>query len=392
MEIIIFKKNEISSELFNNFSFHETTDIDKLKNCEYGNFKDLDYTKGKIDLYKYNENTRRAAAKYFNEYEFVKLLCKKKVISRAYFKLYEIIYYESIIVEKDLDCFFICEAPGGFIECVCDIRRKKNLLTKFTSISSNSIKYDKYIEENNLLYGDITNPNIINSTIIKIKNKFPYGINLITADGGFDVKIFNNQEILTSRLILCEIYLALNTQKIGGMFIIKFFDMFTHNSVIYYLLLCSLYDYVKIIKPKTSRNCNSERYLVCYNFHGIKQKQLLGDLFTTIKQYNLNEINKKENYIILYPYFNFLQFEYLKKKLSSFNNLIVDKQIKTINESIQMVINKNIYFHDLIIRIFLDKNKYTKTEKVIKYKNILNSRIKLCTQFLKLYNININQI
>lgn len=377
MEIIIFKKNEISSELFNNFSFHETTDIDKLKNCEYGNFKDLDYTKGKIDLYKYNENTRRAAAKYFNEYEFVKLLCKKKVISRAYFKLYEIIYYESIIVEKDLDCFFICEAPGGFIECVCDIRRKKNLLTKFTSISSNSIKYDKYIEENNLLYGDITNPNIINSTIIKIKNKFPYGINLITADGGFDVKIFNNQEILTSRLILCEIYLALNTQRIGGMFIIKFFDMFTHNSIIYYMILSKYYTSVKIIKPKTSRNCNSERYLVCHSFLGTSDS-ILNDIMLILSKFVFN----KKVSTLVYPNIN------TNINLRSFNDTIVHEQVNTINESIKMVSSKDIYFQNLLLKIFVDK---ITINYIFDYKNILNSRIKKCISFLRDHNINSNQ-
>ena len=94
---------------------------------------------------KSEERCRRAAAKYLHEYELVKLLCKKQVISRAYFKLYEIIYFELIVTKNECDCFFICEAPGGFIECVTDIRRKKNLQTKYISIS----KYEPLIKYSN---------------------------------------------------------------------------------------------------------------------------------------------------------------------------------------------------------------------------------------------------
>ena len=72
--------------------------------------------------------------------------------------MYEILYNEPIILLNKLNCFFICEAPGGFIECVTDIRRKKNLQTKYISFSKQDplIKYDNYLEENNLYYCDIT--------------------------------------------------------------------------------------------------------------------------------------------------------------------------------------------------------------------------------------------
>ena len=75
------------------------------------------------------------------------------------------------------------------------------------------------IEQNNLFYGDITEPDVITQTINSVMSRFPNGLDLITADGGFDVKVFVAQEILSSKLLLCEIYLALQTQKINGMFI-----------------------------------------------------------------------------------------------------------------------------------------------------------------------------
>ena len=82
-----------------------------------------------------------------------------------------------------------------------------------------------------------------------------------------------------------------------------------------------------------------------------------------------------------------------EKKISTFNNLILYEQVKTINESIKMVYAKDNYFQNLILRIFMDKHKFDiKLNKIFYYKNILYSKIKKCTDFLKLYNINTSQM
>ena len=195
MEVIIFKKNEIIN--FENQVPYKTVtfnEYSELKLPFFGNFQDLDKSKGNIDsLNKESEKFRRAAAKYLHEYELVKNICKKQVISRAYFKLYEIIYFEPIILSSNLSCFFICEAPGGFIECVNDIRRKKNLRTEYFSVSKADqyIKYDRYLEESCLMYSDITCPENLENIINKVHQRFPNKLDLITADGGFDIKQFN---------------------------------------------------------------------------------------------------------------------------------------------------------------------------------------------------------
>ena len=382
MEIFILKRN-------NDISFkNEVPYIYKevLKNEEYGNFKELDSTKCKIDLLdKTSEINRDSACKYLHVYELVKVICKKQVISRAYFKLYEMIYHEPIIYRSNFSSLFICEAPGGFIECISDIRRKKNLQTKFLSVSKldTSIKFNPYIEENNLIDSDITEYFVLNELTKKVNSKFPDGLDFITADGGFEIKNYNCQENITSKLLLCEIYLAICTQKVGGMFVIKFFDMFTHNSVIYYLLLCSFYEYVKIIKPHTSRNSNSERYLICYNFKGT-DKDTIMTLKTII-------FNFKVGYTEVFP--NVKISDYIKNRIKSFNNLIVYEQIKTINESIKMAQSKDTYLQNMLLKIF-SKNKmnFDKLSLILLYKNILCSRIKLCSNFLRNYNINIHHI
>lgn len=390
MDIIIFKKEEIHPGIFKDlcpFKYIEYSSIDELKRSKYGNFKDLDITKCKIDsLSKELERNRRAAAKYLHEYELVKIICKKAVCSRAYFKLYEMIFFEKEITHSyTLDCFFICEAPGGFIECITDIRRKKNLKTEYLSISilDHELKYDRYLESNNLLYGDITNISVLDSTINSVLQRFPHKLKFVSADGGFDVKNFNSQEILSQKLILSEIYLALNTQAEGGMFIIKFFDMFTHNSIVFYFILCSMYSYVKIIKPRTSRCSNSERYLMCYDFKGV-QKDILFDIRTIL----LNFVSSSGIHTLIYPNL-YVDNDIFVKKIHYFNQLILSKQIKTINESIKMVQSKDIYFQNLLLKLFMDK---VPINYILVYKNILNSRIKNCISWLRLHSINTNHM
>jgi len=398
--LVIFNLDSGTSELFdfsNQLIYKHIyfDDFDLLKNIEYGNFKELDRTKCKIDLLdSTNEKYRKAATKYLHEYELIKLICKKRVISRAYFKLYELIFFEDIVNFHTLDCFFICEAPGGFIECITDIRRKKNLRTSYISISNdNDIRYDKFLEQDNLLYGDITKLDVLDNTILLIKEKFPNNIDFITADGGFDIQIFNLQEILSNKLILCEIYLAISTQKQNGMFIIKYFDMFTHNSIVSYLILCSFYKKVKIIKPNTSRNSNSERYLVCYSFIGIddSNKHVLDNIREIIVNYRFTEPeeNKPGVYTVIYPDFNFQNIPTLKQTIKKFNNIILREQIDTINNSLELVKSRDMYFKNLLINQFIEKKTIG---SIFLYRNILNNRIIKCIEWLRTYKINTHQI
>jgi hypothetical protein len=110
----------------------------------------------------------------------------------------------------------------------------------------------------------------------------------------------------------------------------------------------------------------------------------INDLYLTLESFYT------DNYTtIIYPNFNFNIFPEFIKKINLFNNLIIQEQIKTIEESINMVKNKNLYFKKLIIDIFMENNSI---ENINSFKNILFTRIKKCIQFLRTYNISINQI
>jgi hypothetical protein len=162
--------------------------------------------------------------------------------------------------------------------------------------------------------------------------------------------------------------------------------MFTHNSVVCYLILCCFYSEVKIIKPKTSRNSNSERYLLCKNFIGIneKNKGMVNDIKNIITKFIFTEDGI---YTMIYPYFEFTHILKLNK-IKEYNNQILNEQIKTINESIKMVQSRDIYFQNLLINIFTDK---ITINYILFYKNILYERIKKSIEFLKVYKINTHQ-
>jgi hypothetical protein len=104
-------------------------------------------------------------------------------------------------------------------------------------------------------------------------------------------------------------------------------------------------------------------------------------------------------YTILYPDINTTLINNFNRKLRIFNNIVLYEQIKTINESIKMVYNKDIYFQNLLLNLFLEnnykhviKNKTERLSHIIFFKNILYTRIKKCIDFLRLYNINTNQL
>jgi 23S rRNA U2552 (ribose-2'-O)-methylase RlmE/FtsJ len=388
MELIIFSENEISIDIFigKKYEYKKINNNVLIKKNEYGNYELLDYTKSKLENFKDSlDPLRRAAAKYYHDFELVKVICKKNVVSRSYFKIYEFIYFDEILNKKILNCMFLCEAPGGFIDAVLDMRRMKNLTIEYLTVSkyNQDIDYNKYINKDSIMYADITNSNVIDNIIQKTKFKFPFGLDLITADGGFDVKKYNSQEIIIFKLLLSEIIIGLSIQKEGGVFIIKFFDMFTHNSIVLYLILCSFYKEVKISKPLTSRNSNSERYLICKGFvkTNTKHYMLINDMKYILKNYIIFD----DIYTFIFPH---IIIPEKIKNIRLINNNISNSQIETINKSVNMVINKNTYINNLILKIFTGtfKLKY-----IYEYNMILNEKIKKSIHFLKKYNlININ--
>jgi 23S rRNA U2552 (ribose-2'-O)-methylase RlmE/FtsJ len=260
----------------------------------------IDSTKNKIG--QIDQDIWSRFRKYSNIYEQPKIknYTKNKPISRAYYKLWEILH--DFNIECDSSTFHIAESPGGFIEAVLEYKKRKylrvspaqlyytvslqgegatcncncggtsNLCTEELTILRDIPKYNKRILRNKSV--KILVNEQCNGDICDIKNiLYLYStlksetIKFITADGGMnDNGDYNNKEISHIRLIICEVFLALLTLEDDGVFVLKIFDILTKPTSDIILLLTYLFNSVTIFKPLTSRNTNSEKYLVCRGF------------------------------------------------------------------------------------------------------------------------------
>jgi len=320
-----------------------------INNVMYNDlYNKLSETKKKID--KYN-NTWDKAKKQANNYEYIytssnplKNICKiHPIASRSYFKILEIINIFNIKQSEIKNIICIAEGPGGFIQYLNTTFTNSNIYGVTLLSNDKTIPYwspiiikNKKIKLLNGIDndGDIYKLNNIHSIIDNIDK-----CDIITADGGIDFSLnYNNQELLSYRLLYCEIYSALKIQKDGGTFIIKFFDILYYNTIqlLYILYLC--YDEIIIFKPDTSRFSNSEKYIVCKNYK--YNKDIIKILYDNFESYND---------LSIYVPLTFIE------ELKKYNYIYIEKQIENI-ELIIHNINNNLNNNNLKEQIKMAKS------------------------------------
>nr|XP_029712309.1 LOW QUALITY PROTEIN: cap-specific mRNA (nucleoside-2'-O-)-methyltransferase 1 [Aedes albopictus] len=180
----------------------------------------------------------------------------------------------SLVRDNDLIYFAdVCAGPGGFSEYFLWRKKWQAKGFGFTLRGDNDFKLSDFIagtpETFDAYYGpnddgDVFNPVNIESFTDYVMKQTEVGVHVMMADGGFSVENQENiQEILSKRLYLCQILMALNVVRTGGHFVVKLFDLFTPFSVGLIYLVYKCFKKICICKPNTSRPANSERYLVC---------------------------------------------------------------------------------------------------------------------------------
>ena len=190
--------------------------------------------------------------KFTNPYEYIhtiipntnQSICKIKPLSRSFYKMVEIcnLLYLFENIDKSMTSFHLAEGPGGFIEAVCSLRN--NMEDKYYGMTliDNNInipgwKKSKFFlskHENVIIEdGKDGTGNLLSVENIKYCfEKYKGQMDLITGDGGFDFSVnFNEQEIMSTKLILCQIIYAIAMQKYNGHFVLKVFDIFTKSSI-----------------------------------------------------------------------------------------------------------------------------------------------------------------
>lgn len=256
--------------------------------------------------------------KYTNKYEFINTIvpsqitqnakvsvCSYRPISRSYFKMIEILRKFEFNLDESITSFHLAEGPGGFIEALVKSRANPKDIYYAMTLMDSHVDVPKWNKMRNLntthgsiqlLNGPKGDGNLyFKHNLDYITEKFSNKISFITADGGFDYSVdFNKQEENSINLIFCEVIYALTMQKEGGSFVLKIFDAFHRNTLEILSLLCYFYKSVYIYKPLTSREANSEKYVICTNFqikknyHEIMRNLKIG--FCELEKKKLNRI------------------------------------------------------------------------------------------------------
>lgn len=113
--------------------------------------------------------------------------------------------------------------------------------------------------------GDILNENNIRTLIRQCKLLSP--IHLVTGDGSMDcMDQPENQEEFVSKLHLAELICSLGILAESGSMVIKLFTFFENSSICMLYILCCCFKEVHIFKPATSKEGNSEVYVIGMGF------------------------------------------------------------------------------------------------------------------------------
>lgn len=251
--------------------------VNKINNLK----EQIDKVSDKWDIFK----------KITNPYEYIHTpvpsihysIAKYRPISRAYFKLIEILNTFNLKWDYPIQSFHLAEGPGGFIEAILRYRQNSNDKYVGMTLQTNNKQtpgwhkakrfINKWKDQIHIEQGKDKTGNLFSFDNYKSLKEQQGIYDLITGDGGFDFSIcYNMQECLSSRLIFAQIVYALMLLKENGVFILKVFDCYTRSSLDMIWLLCCTFGNVDLIKPNTSRFANSEKYIVCRNY-----KKSLGD-------------------------------------------------------------------------------------------------------------------
>jgi 23S rRNA U2552 (ribose-2'-O)-methylase RlmE/FtsJ len=297
-----------------------------------------------------------------------------KILSRAFYKLWEILFIFNLvdINKKDITYAALAEGPGSFLQALMYYREK------FSQSNSSKDKYfavsihseEKYVvnvasqfigyhEKKNpgRLYvhptynkdasygsktkdnGDLTDVKTISLFKKDIKKNKKWA-DIVSADGGFKWLDENMQEQEAYALLLGEIVAALSVQAKDGSFVLKLFESFTGLTLKMLYIVSSFYEESYISKPYTSRPSNSEKYLVC---KGFKYDQSSKDLQNKIAKLEevLEEFNTEQHVNDIFTSFDLP--DYFLNIFRTISTSIANGQQVEINKMIDYINGNNYY-------------------------------------------------
>lgn len=262
--------------------------------------KSLQQAKNEIDLF-YKEGKWDDYKKITNPYEYIFLswnrrssrsVAIRQPLSRSYFKMIELWRQMELddllegLVDRDggLITSHAAEGPGGFIEA-CSERARANRWD-FKSAYAITLRSEaknvpgwrkaaSFLESHPQIVihdgadgtGNILLKENQDAYITALRTAHPGGAHVYTADGGFDFSSdYNAQEDSVLPLLIAESLLGLRALAKGGALVIKCFDTLEQPTIDLLWLLSRAFRQWGIVKPRTSRAGNAERYFIGKGF------------------------------------------------------------------------------------------------------------------------------
>jgi len=172
--------------------------------------------------------------------------------SRAAYKLIEI-NEKFKIFKNGISVIDLGAAPGSWSQYLSKVIKNG----KIVSIDLKEI--DK-IEKINQIKGDF----IEEKNQLKIKNFFKFGVDIVLSDMAVNTTgIKNIDAIYTGELCKVAMVFSKEILKKDGKFVSKIFMGSTFNEIV--TEAKSIFKYVKVFKPKSSRKNSKESFIICKN-------------------------------------------------------------------------------------------------------------------------------
>ncbi|XP_065224684.1 cap-specific mRNA (nucleoside-2'-O-)-methyltransferase 2-like [Planococcus citri] len=271
-----------TEEKWNNYQLSELQDIKR----------DLNIVKSKLDRYELSQWHKHTKAMNPSDkiMRHLRRDVKVEFLTQAWCKFYELVNKYQLIPSEarsanTLYSFHLCEAPGAFVASLNHYLKLNhpdlkwywlaNSLNPFYegNTLSEMINDDRFMLQTIDRWdfgpdqtGDITHPEYPSYLRRNFDDALPH---LVTADGSFDCQDNpNEQESTVSWLHLKETLIALNILRKNGNFVIKMFTFFECESVCLLTLLAAAFQEITVEKPATSKEGNSECYIVCQKYRG----------------------------------------------------------------------------------------------------------------------------
>jgi 23S rRNA U2552 (ribose-2'-O)-methylase RlmE/FtsJ len=367
----------------------------------------------------YKDDLNNISKQYFNVNE-----SSPKILSRAFYKLWEILLVFDLANEEKLTYAALAEGPGAFIQSVIHYRKKfyNNKKDRYFAVTIHPEK-GKFIEMGKkfLNYYNEDNPKLLrihktypikktlkhtsrdNGDLTQVKTiqnfkkdvlKSKKYANLVTADGGFEWNDENFQEQEAYRLVMGQIVSALRVQAKNGTFVLKLFESFTEVTLKMLYILSSFYEENYIYKPYYSRESNSEKYIICkkFKYDQVKDSKVLEDKLQSMELI-LENMNTKGYIYDILPNLKLPEefrstFRYLNISIANRQQIMINKLVTYIKENNYYGEKYHNYKNDQI-----ESTKNWVSEYYPKDKKILTNKIKeLASQLKTKTNFNESEI